>query len=385
MKIKYIEQNGEFTTLSKTIKNILYAKKQPSVTDLPKVFSVILEGERGIGKTLMVAELARIFNTKCFKIDGSPGIDRSVIEGYWIMDENGESVFIAGELVKAMEYANSFGIAFICVNEINAIRPPEQISFNSLTDWQAALNLISKSGTEFHINEDSLLVFVGTMNRNVLGVNQLQEAFYDRFFLTFPLGFPTPEIEMQILESITGISHAISEVLVNVVQDWRKLYYVEKAVHNVCTTRILVNLCTMLRFADESIVDSLIDAAIVHKLGINDRQYEKIETFMLGKNVRQIIMQNLPKSKLTKTIKPKIREEGVDGEELIKKVRIGNTEKLFLRTLQTYDGLTLQQMMEHTDKLYSQTYSTLRRLRYKKLVIQMGQFWYISDGGKNFI
>jgi len=170
--LEYIQQTDELDYLLEVIENI----------DEGKCVGILLYGPPGTGKTLLAISLANTLNAPYYIIDGSPDLDRRDLEGNWELIE-GETRFNNGPLTLAIRDANIKGICFIIINEINAIRESEQISFNSLLS-ENHINLISKGFEKHELSKNSKLVIIGTMNKGVVGINKLQEALMTDLLLT---------------------------------------------------------------------------------------------------------------------------------------------------------------------------------------------------------
>ncbi|GAG33094.1 unnamed protein product, partial [marine sediment metagenome] len=209
-KINYIQQYDEFDYLKNFIKSF----------DKGTCMGILLHGPPGTGKTLLAITLANSFKAHYYIIDGSPDLDRRDIEGYWEIF-NGETQFNYGPLTKAIEDANKEGISFIIINEVNAIRESEQISLNSLLS-ENHVNLISKGFERYELNPKSKLVIIGTLNKGVIGINKLQEAFEDRFIVSPEINYPIKQKEIEIATAISGCDKNIAELVVDVARQIRK-------------------------------------------------------------------------------------------------------------------------------------------------------------------
>ncbi|KKM05579.1 hypothetical protein LCGC14_1752670, partial [marine sediment metagenome] len=184
--IRYIQQRDEFDYLKSLINSI----------EKGVCIGILLHGPPGTGKTLLATSLAHFFNAHYYIIDGSPDLDRRDIEGYWEL-YNGETRFNYGPLTRSIDDANRDGISFIIINEVNAIRESEQISLNSLLS-ENHINLISKGFERYELNPKSKLVIIGTLNKGVIGINKLQEAFEDRFIVSPEINYPIKQKEIEI-------------------------------------------------------------------------------------------------------------------------------------------------------------------------------------------
>lgn len=151
-RIEYIQQRDELNYLKSLIDSV----------DKGKCVGILLHGPPGTGKTLLAISLANIFNASYYIIDGSPDLDRRDIEGNWELIK-GATKFNYGPLTLAIKDANQYGIAFVIINEINAIRENEQISLNSLLS-EYHINLISKGFEKHELNSKSKLKIISSNN-----------------------------------------------------------------------------------------------------------------------------------------------------------------------------------------------------------------------------
>ena len=208
--IRYIQQRDEFDYLKNLIKSV----------EKGTCMGILLHGPPGTGKTLLAITLANSFSAHYYIIDGSPDLDRRDIEGCWEIF-NGETRFTYGPLTKSIEDANKNGISFIIINEVNAIRESEQISLNSLLS-ENHVNLISKGFEKYELNSKSKLVVIGTLNKGVIGINKLQEAFEDRFIVSPEIDYPIKQKEIEIATNISGCDRKLAEIVVDAARQIRK-------------------------------------------------------------------------------------------------------------------------------------------------------------------
>jgi len=160
---KYIELDGELDTLSKAIRE-----------GLP----FLIEGEKGIGKTLAV-------NASCCKED-IPMVAYSCSSGTTMGDILGkehligdDSVFELGLLPTAIEVANHFGKGILYLDELNALEPEIQKMLNQVID---ARRYITVNGHTYRLKKGTIFNIVGTMNPSTYGgTSPLNEDLRSRF------------------------------------------------------------------------------------------------------------------------------------------------------------------------------------------------------------
>ncbi|NVM16586.1 MAG: AAA family ATPase [Candidatus Lokiarchaeota archaeon] len=259
-----------------------------------RCIGILLHGPPGTGKTLLATSLAKEFNSSYFIIDGSPDLDRRDIEGNWELF-NGDTQFNHGPLTRAIEDANKNGICFIVINEINAIRESEQISLNSLLS-ESHINLISKGFERYSLKETSKLVIIGTMNRGVIGINKLQEAFEDRFLVCPEINYPTKQKEIEIAVKLTGCKSNVAETVVDAARQIRKQAIKDFSITKIFSTRLVVNFCLIVSNMSPDYLRYNIENIIINKLGENQEEKKSIAMILDGKlfedNLRKTLVPN---------------------------------------------------------------------------------------------
>ena len=245
----------------------------------------------------MAINLADSFKASYFIIDGSPDLDRRDIEGYWELYNN-NTRFNYGPLTLAVESANENGIAFIIINEINAIRESEQISLNSLLS-ENQINLISKGFEKYELNSNSKLVIIGTLNRGVIGINKLQEAFEDRFIVCPEINYPIRKKEIEIATKISGCNENLAEIVVDTARQIRKQALKDFSITKVFSTRLVVNFCIVISKMSPKYLRHNIQNVIINKLGENQEEKKSIAMILDGKmfedKLRRILVPEVKK------------------------------------------------------------------------------------------
>jgi len=286
---------------------------------------ILLHGPPGTGKTLLATTLAKEFNSSYFIIDGSPDLDRRDIEGNWELF-NGDTKFNHGPLTRAIKDANSKGISFIVINEINAIRESEQISLNSLLS-ESHINLISKGFERYSLKKSSKLVIIGTMNKGVIGINKLQEAFEDRFLVCPEITYPSKKKEIEIAVKLSGCKKMVAETVVDAARQIRKQAIKDFSITKIFSTRLIVNFCLIVSNMSPDYLRYNIENIIINKLGENQEEKKSIAMILDGKlfedNLKKylnprsdvksdikagIILQRAPEAKVISNFKSKVEK-----------------------------------------------------------------------------
>jgi ATP-dependent Lon protease len=273
--IRYIQQDDEFDYLKSLVKSL----------DNGKTIGILLYGAPGTGKTLLSITLAKAFEASYYFIDGSPDLDRRDLEGNWEL-RKGYTKFNYGPLTRAIKDANEDGLSFIIINEINAIRESEQISLNSLLS-ENHINLISKGFERHELNQESKLVIIGTMNKGVVGINKLQEAFGDRFLIAPEITYPKKEKEIEIVTTVTDCKKQVAELVVDAAQQIRKQATEDFSISKLFSTRLAVNFCLLVSKMPPKFLTHNIQNSIINKLGETVEERKSIAMILDGKMFKE--------------------------------------------------------------------------------------------------
>jgi len=333
-----------------------------------RCIGILLHGPPGTGKTLLATSLARDFNSSYFIIDGSPDLDRRDIEGNWELF-NGDTKFNQGPLTRAIEDANKNEISFIIINEINAIRESEQISLNSLLS-ESHINLISKGFERYSLKETSKLVIIGTMNKGVIGINKLQEAFEDRFLVCPEITYPSKQKEIEIAVKLTGCKTQVAETVVDAARQIRKQAIKDFSITKIFSTRLIVNFCLIVSNMSPAYLRYNIENIIINKLGENQEEKKSIAMILDGKmfedNLKKYLAPKLntksgvklnqitpraPEVKIINNFRSKVEKYVFELENDKYKNKSGSLMWKFFDWFWQNDRTSLKDYMQLTEKL----------------------------------
>ncbi len=180
----------------------------------PNPFPYLIEGDKGLGKTLCVYDVA--FEEDCHLVFHacSSGTKVGDLLGRLQVNENG-SYFDLGVLPRAILCANKYKKACLYLDEINALEPEVQKILNPVCDDR---RMITANNRQFRLDEGCTLVVVASMNPSYYaGVNQLTEDMRSRF-IGDVWSYPATS-ELKSLVDWTGIPDTVSQPLLQLVQD----------------------------------------------------------------------------------------------------------------------------------------------------------------------
>ena len=153
---------------------------------------VLIEDVPGVGKTSLVAALARSVNGTFKRIQFTPDIMPSDITGYSAFSpKTGEFEYRPGAVMSQ----------FVLADEINRTSPKTQSSLLEVMEE----NQVTVDGLTYRV--PSPFIVLATQNPvEYLGTYALPEAQLDRFFMKISLGYPEGHEESKMLDRFKGRS-----------------------------------------------------------------------------------------------------------------------------------------------------------------------------------
>lgn len=147
---------------------------------------ILIEDVPGVGKTQLVAALAKSLDGKFNRIQLTPDIMPSDIVGFSMVNQQSGT----------LEYHEGAAMCnFLLADEINRASPKSQSSLlEVMEEFQISLD------GETHILPQPFMVLATQNPVETYGTFHLPEAQMDRFFMRINMGYPDPEEEISILE-----------------------------------------------------------------------------------------------------------------------------------------------------------------------------------------
>ena len=216
-------------------------------TDLKKIlgsgifYPVFITGMSGNGKTFSVEQACALLNKELIRVNITIETDEDdLIGGFRLVD--GNTVWHNGPVIEALERG-----AVLLLDEVD-------LASNKILCLQSILEgkgvFLKKTGK--YVNPAPGFTVVATANTKgkgsddgrFIGTNVLNEAFLERFALTFEQEYPTPAIESKILKkvafSLSVADHDFCENLANWADIIRKTFK-DGGIDEVISTRRLVH------------------------------------------------------------------------------------------------------------------------------------------------
>ena len=217
---------GNFTDVKKVISSKLF-------------YPVFITGMSGNGKTLSVEQACASLNRELIRVNITIETDEDdLIGGFRLV--NGETVWHNGPVIEALERG-----AVLLLDEVD-------LASNKILCLQSVLEgkgvFLKKTGR--YVNPKSGFNVIATANTKgkgsddgrFIGTNVLNEAFLERFALTFEQDYPTTAIEQKILRKICDDGEFCSKLA-----DWADIIrrtFKDGGIDEVISTRRLVHIVT---------------------------------------------------------------------------------------------------------------------------------------------
>lgn len=149
---------------------------------------VLIEDVPGVGKTSLVAALAKSINATFKRIQFTPDILPSDITGFTIFNQrSGEFEYRPGSIMSQI----------ILADEINRTSPKTQASLLEVMGE----NQVTVDGMTYKVPRPFMVL--ATQNPvEYLGTYPLPEAQLDRFFMKISIGYPLPDEESRIISKL---------------------------------------------------------------------------------------------------------------------------------------------------------------------------------------
>jgi MoxR-like ATPase len=232
---------GNFTTLKNVIKSNMF-------------YPVFITGMSGNGKTFSVDQACAQLKRESIRVNFTVETDEDdLIGGFRLVD--GETRFFKGPVIKAMERG-----AVLLLDEIDLGNPAKIMCLQSILEGKGYF--IKKTG-EF-ISPAAGFTVVATGNTKgkgsddgrFIGTNVLNEAFLERFPVTFEQEYPTVAVEKKILGAVFVDLAIQDDEFVSKLVDWadiiRKTFY-DGGIDEIISTRRLVHIAKAFKIFDDRI------------------------------------------------------------------------------------------------------------------------------------
>jgi len=220
---------GNFLDIKKIIKSNLF-------------YPTFITGLSGNGKTFCIEQACSQLKRELIRVNITIETDEDdLIGGFRLV--NGETIWHNGPVIEALERG-----AILLLDEID-------LASNKILCLQSILEgkgIFLKKIGKFIAPTEGFQVFAtantkgkGSDDGRFIGTNVLNEAFLERFPVTFEQAYPSPSIEQKILEGVSDSVGVSDNEFCKYLCDWadiiRKTFY-DGGIEDVVSTRRLVHI-----------------------------------------------------------------------------------------------------------------------------------------------
>ena len=216
-----------------------------------KFYPIFITGLSGNGKTMSVTQACAQLKKELIRVNITIETDEDdLLGGYRLKD--GQTVWQNGPVIEAMERGATLLLDEIDLasNKIMCLQPILEGSgifvkkINKFVKPQPGFNVIATANTKGQGSEDGK--FIGT--------NVLNEAFLERFPVTFEQSYPQAKVEKKILNNTLKAAGKKDEKFVDKLTTWadviRKTYF-DGGVDEIISTRRLVHITQAYAIFDD--------------------------------------------------------------------------------------------------------------------------------------
>jgi len=205
-------------------------------------YPTFITGLSGNGKTFSIEQACAALGRELIRVNITIETDEDdLIGGFRLV--NGETVWHNGPVIEALQRG-----AVLLLDEID-------LASNKILCLQSILEgkgvFLKKIG-KFIAPKDGFQIFAtantkgkGSEDGRFIGTNVLNEAFLERFPVTFEQAYPTPANEIKILQSVSRELRVVAPDFCKRLVDWadiiRKTFY-DGGIEEIISTRRLVHI-----------------------------------------------------------------------------------------------------------------------------------------------
>ena len=205
-------------------------------------YPTFVTGLSGNGKTFSIEQACAALGRELIRVNITIETDEDdLIGGFRLV--NGETVWHNGPVIEALQRG-----AVLLLDEID-------LASNKILCLQSILEgkgvFLKKTG-KFIAPKDGFQIFAtantkgkGSEDGRFIGTNVLNEAFLERFPVTFEQAYPTPANEIKILQSVSRELKVVAPDFCKRLVDWadiiRKTFY-DGGIEEIISTRRLVHI-----------------------------------------------------------------------------------------------------------------------------------------------
>jgi MoxR-like ATPase len=131
------------------------------------------------------------------------------------------------------------------------------------------------------------LLILASMNPDILGVNELQDAVRDRSNLVLFFDYPSVEKETELVNKLTGLNMDIAERFTSVINECRQLKTRDRQITQAPSTRGLLD---WINYAPVLGTEIAFDLAVVNRYGTSEDERNALKMIARGKHIANLLV-----------------------------------------------------------------------------------------------
>lgn len=214
-----------------------------SIVKSGKFYPMYITGLSGNGKTMMVEQVCATEKRECIRVNITIETDEDdLIGGFRLV--NGQTVWHNGPVIHAMERG-----AVLLLDEVD-LGSNKMMCLQPVLEGKAIFlkkinkTIFPKKG--FNIIATANTKGKGSDDGRFIGTNVMNEAFLERFSVTFEQSYPSEKTELKILDNVLKSADMTDPDFLKKLVDWaniiRKSFF-DGSVSEIISTRRLVHIC----------------------------------------------------------------------------------------------------------------------------------------------
>ena len=220
---------GNFNDIKKIVQSRLF-------------YPTFITGLSGNGKTLSVEQVCSQLNRELIRVNVTVETDEDdLIGGFRLV--NGETVWHNGPVIEALERG-----AILLLDEID-LASNKILCLQSVLEGKGIflkkIGRFVKPAPGFNVIATANTKGKGSEDGRFIGTNVLNEAFLERFPVTFEQQYPSTSVEVRILEGVASQLNVKDSDFCKRLADWgdiiRKTFY-DGGIDEIISTRRLVHI-----------------------------------------------------------------------------------------------------------------------------------------------
>ena len=205
-------------------------------------YPTFVTGLSGNGKTLSVEQACAQLGRELVRVNITIETDEDdLIGGFRLV--NGETIWHNGPVIEALQRG-----AILLLDEVD-LASNKILCLQSILEGKGVflkkVGKFVKPSSGFNIIATANTKGKGSDDGRFIGTNVLNEAFLERFALTFEQEYPTPKTEQRILEKVSGNLGVLDEKFCENLANWADIIrrtYNDGGIDEVISTRRLVHI-----------------------------------------------------------------------------------------------------------------------------------------------